>query len=125
MTFPQTQRVVVLGASANPARMSYQAVRELRDAGHEVLPVHPAISSLHGADVLTSLMEVRGEVDTLTVYVNQERSSAMEDLILEMQIKRVIFNPGAENPDLMKKLEAADIECLEACTLVMLRTGEF
>jgi predicted CoA-binding protein len=120
-----TQRVVVLGASANPARMSYQAVKELREAGHDVLPVHPAISSLHGADVLTDLSQVKGPVDTLTVYVNASRSSAMEDSILKLPLQRVIFNPGAENPDLMKNLSDVGVDCLEACTLVMLRTGEF
>lgn len=125
MSDPSTKRVVVLGASANPARMSYQAVKELRDAGHEVLPVHPALSSLMGADVLTDLQEVRGDVDTLTMYINAIRSAGMAEKIKELGVRRVIFNPGAENPELMEKLEAAGIVCLEACTLVMLRTGEF
>jgi predicted CoA-binding protein len=125
MNVANSKRVVVLGASANPARMSYQAVKELREAGHEVLPVHPALSSLLGADVLTDLEEVRGEVDTLTLYVNSTRSAGLADKILNLSAKRVIFNPGAENAELMKKLEAAGVECLEACTLVMLRTGDF
>lgn len=125
MNVSNSKRVVVLGASANPARMSYQAVKELREAGHEVLPVHPAISSLHGAEVLTDLMEVQGKVDTLTVYVNAARSSGMEEMMLDLPVQRVIFNPGAENPELMRKLQEAGMECLEACTLVMLRTGEF
>ena len=116
---------MVLGASANPARMSYQAVRELRDAGHEVIPVHPTVSSLHGADVITSLADVEGKVDTLTLYVNATRSSGMEKDILDLEVDRVLFNPGTENPQLTQKLESAGVECLEACTLVMLRTGGF
>lgn len=120
-----SQRVVVLGASANPARMSYQAVKQLRDAGHEVLPVHPAINTLLGSTVIANLSEVRGPVDTLTLYVNSNRSSGMQDEILGLQPKRVIFNPGAENPELLAKLEAAGIECLLACTLVLLRTEAF
>lgn len=119
------QRVVVLGASANPARMSYQAVKRLSEAGHEVVPVHPAIDTLLGADVTADLMEVRGKVDTLTVYVNPARSSAMTETIVERKPGRVIFNPGAENPELTSRLEAEGIPCENACTLVLLSTGEF
>jgi len=39
--------------------------------------------------------------------------------------KRIIFNPGTENQELKKLAEAQGIECLEACTLVMLSVGVY
>jgi hypothetical protein len=44
---------------------------------------------------------------------------------MRLQPKRVIFNPGTENPALMQQLAADGMEVEEACTLVMLHTGQF
>jgi predicted CoA-binding protein len=125
MSTSTPQRVVVLGASANPARMSYQAVKDLKAAGHEVIPVHPAVESILGSAVITDLQQVHGQIETVCMYVNAERSSSMSEVLCELKPGRVIFNPGAENPELKAILEASGISTLNACTLVMLKTDEF
>lgn len=125
MTNQEQQRVVVVGASSKPERYSNRAVRLLVQHGHEVVPVHPAASSIEGLPVVRSLEDVRGHVDTLTLYVSAERSSALESEITRLHPERVIFNPGAENPDLLAILEAQGILTEEACTLVLLSTNQF
>jgi predicted CoA-binding protein len=119
------QRVIVLGASAKPERYSNRAVRLLIQQGHDVVPVHPVVSLIEGLPVVSSLEDLSGHVDTVTLYVSAERSSALEDAIIHLHPDRVIFNPGAENPALRVTLEANGICTEEACTLVLLNTDQF
>ena len=119
------QTVAVLGASNNPERYSNMAVRRLREAGHHVIPVSPAFPAIEGLPVAKSLGEIEEPVDTLTLYVGPQRLAALTDEILRLAPKRVIFNPGTESPELAAALDRAGITHLEACTLVMLQTGQF
>ena len=119
------QRVVVLGASHKPERYSNQAIRLLREHGHEVIPVNPRLDEAEGLRVAHSLDEIEGAVDTLTLYVGAERSGGLIESILALHPGRVIFNPGTENPELESRLQAAGIPFEHACTLVLLRTGQF
>lgn len=119
------QTVAVLGASANPDRYSNMAVRRLREAGHRVIPVNPALEQIEGLPVAKSLGDIRESIDTLTLYVGPQRLAPLTDEILRLAPKRVIFNPGTESPDLATALDKANIPHLEACTLVMLQTGQF
>lgn len=125
MTDTNKETVVVVGASPNPERYSNKAVRALLDHGHKVIPIHPAVKEVCGIPVVASLEEIDMEVDTVTLYVNAAQSSKLTDALLELHPGRVIFNPGAENTALRIALERENIECLEACTLVMLATGQF
>ncbi|MFT5171467.1 MAG: putative CoA-binding protein [Candidatus Marinamargulisbacteria bacterium] len=117
--------VVVLGASHKASRFSNKAVRMLASYGHIVIPVHPKLGEVEGLRVFNSLAEVEKPVDTVTVYVNPEKSSEMITDILELSPSRVIFNPGSENQDLINLLEENGIHTVSACTLVLLRAGEF
>ncbi|NLF15833.1 MAG: CoA-binding protein [Lentisphaerae bacterium] len=119
------QQVAVLGASAKPERYSYQAVALLKAAGHAVYPVHPALETLQGLRVYHRLSEIPQALDTITVYLSPQHSSGLADAIVAARPRRVILNPGAENPDLARDLADAGIAVVEACTLVLLRTGQF
>ena len=120
-----SQTVAVLGASNNKERYSNMAVRRLREAGHRVIPVNPVLSEIEGLLVSKSLAEIKEPVDTLTLYVGPQRVAAMTQDIVRLAPKRVIFNPGTESPELAAALDRAGITHLEACTLVMLQTGQF
>jgi predicted CoA-binding protein len=117
--------VAVLGASPNEERYSFKAVRMLKEHGFQPIPVHPRGHTVDGVEGLKSLSDIDKNVDTLTLYVNSMISSQKLDEILALKPRRVIFNPGAENGDLERKLIDAGIEVVEACTLVMLRTDQF
>ena len=119
------QRVVVVGASAKPERYSNRAVRLLIQHGHDVVPIHPTESLIEGIPVVPTLEGLSGHVNTVTLYVSAKRSSTLEDAITSLKPNRVIFNPGAENPDLRAALEAQGIHTEEACTLVLLNTNQF
>ena len=119
------QTVAVLGASNNPERYANMAVHRLREAGHRVIPVNPALTEIEGLPVAKSLGDITDPIDTLTLYVGPQRSVPMMADILRLAPKRVIFNPGTESEDLATALDRANIPHLEACTLVMLQTGQF
>jgi hypothetical protein len=120
--------VAVLGASNDPSRYSYKAISLLKEYGHLPIPIHPRGQEVLGYKVYSSVAEIVGQgtkIDTLTMYVNPELSSKFQSDILALKPKRVIFNPGSENPGLEKALIEAGINVEEACTLVLLRTNQF
>lgn len=117
--------IAVLGASTNPERMSHKAVRLLKVRGYQPIPVHPAGHAVDGIPGVKTLDDLPSAPDTLTMYVNPDISNEETDRILKLHPRRVIFNPGAENPELADKLTDAGIEVVEECTLVMLRHGDF
>lgn len=121
------QTVVVLGASANPERYSNKAVRLLLEHGYPVAPVHPALEKVEGLSVTHDIADLPhdGTVDTVTVYLSPRISTTLTDPLLALAPRRVIFNPGAENPQLQAALETAGIGVETACTLVLLNTGQF
>ena len=119
------ENVVVVGASANEDRYSNKAMKMLAEYGHNPIPVAPAASEILGRQVFASVADVAGPVDTVTLYVGPPRQLGLFEQIIQLKPKRVIFNPGTENPDEYARLDAAGIEAIEACTLVMLRTRQF
>ena len=118
--------VVVVGASSDPERYSYKAMEMLEEFGHHPIPVHPKEKSVRGKKVFHHLKDLAGKkIDTITIYVNPDISKLMESDLISLRPERVIFNPGSENPNLSAKLEANGIKVENACTLVLLRTGQF
>jgi uncharacterized protein len=118
--------VVVLGASSDPSRYSNMAMIYLKERGFKAIPVHPRETEVEGIPVIQSLGSLKGTaVDTLTMYVSAALSNKMQADILALKPRRVIFNPGSENEELAQALKNAGAEVIEACTLVMLRTGQF
>lgn len=120
---PQT--VVVLGASDQPDRYSHQAVSLLTELGHRVIPVHPSLPKISEIPVRHQLDDIDESVHTLTLYLNPARLETMQEAIRKLHPQRVIFNPGTESTALQKSLTESGIPWIEACTLVLMRTGQF
>ena len=120
-----SERVVILGASDKPDRYAHRAFAMLREHGHVPVPVHPVLKEIEGVPVVADLSEVAGTVDTLTLYVNPSISETLADAIVALSPGRVIFNPGTESPKLATRLAEAGIPSEEACTLVLLGSGQF
>jgi len=97
----------------------------LKENGHVPVPVHPSGHTVGDLTAVKSLEDITDPIDTLTVYVNPKVSSGELERVLRLKPRRVIFNPGAENEELARELQEAGIEVVRACTLVMLRTGQF
>ena len=119
-----SKKTVVLGASPNPSRYAHLAVLRLTGYDHEVVPVGFREGDIKGHSILTGQPEV-DNVHTVTMYLSAKNQEQYIDYILGLKPKRIIFNPGAENPDLRKRAEMEDIEVVEDCTLVMLALNSY
>lgn len=120
----ETKKTLVLGASDNPSRYSYLAIHRLRNHGHPVA----AVGRKH---MLVGDVQVEKEkkhfdnIDTVTLYLNPIHQKEYYDYILSLKPKRIIFNPGAENDELVNLAKKNNIQPVEACTLVLLSTGQY
>jgi predicted CoA-binding protein len=119
-----SKKTLVLGASPNPARYSFLAINKLREHDHPVIAVGKKSSVVAGVPVQSEIAPIP-DLDTVTMYLNTENQKNYYDYILSQHPRRVIFNPGAENPEFEKLLAENGIKVLEACTLVLLGTGQY
>ena len=117
--------VAVIGASNKPHRYSYQVLKLLEEKGHMVFPVHQRLQDIEGIKVYSSVKAIQDSIHTITMYVNAAISNVLTDDILALNFQRIIFNPGAENPELENQAREKGIDTINACTLVMLKTGQF
>lgn len=118
------KKTLVMGASSNPARYSNKAIHKLLYYNHPVVAIGARPDKVEDVVIETGQIAFKG-IDTVTLYLNEERQHPLEDYILSLHPKRIIFNPGAENESLKIKAEKQGIECVEACTLVMLTIGDY
>ncbi|HTQ28989.1 MAG TPA: CoA-binding protein [Puia sp.] len=119
-----TKKTLVLGASDNPERYSYLAVNRLRTKGYPVVAIGRRKMKVSDVEVDTE-KKPYPEVDTVSVYLNPINQKEYYDYILSLHPRRIIFNPGAENEELQQLAERNGIKPVEACTLVLLGTGQF
>jgi predicted CoA-binding protein len=115
---------VVIGASPNADRYSYKATVSLKRYGHKVYPVGLRAGKIDGIEIITGRPALEN-IDTVTMYVGPQNQAVWQDYILSLKPKRIIFNPGAENSVLAEAAAKLGIECVEACTLVMLSIGNY
>ena len=118
------KKTVILGATPNPERYAYLATSRLKKAGHEVLPVGNKKGEIEGIVIDNGTPQYEG-VDTVTLYLNPDNQKPYYDYILSLKPKRIIFNPGTENWELVKLAKGQGIETEIACTLVLLSIGNY
>jgi predicted CoA-binding protein len=119
-----TKKTLVLGASENPARYSNMAIRRLRAHRHPVVAIGRKKGKVLDTPIDTE-KEAVADIDTITLYLNPTNQQPYYDYILSLHPRRIIFNPGAENDELAALAEQKGIIVEEACTLVMLNTGQY
>jgi predicted CoA-binding protein len=122
---PTMSTVAIIGASEKPERYAYKAQQMLIESGHEVFPVSRTGTAVLGIAGYRSIADIDKPIDTVTLYIGPPALPDAMPAILQKKPRRVIFNPGTESPIPMQQLRDAGIEVLEACTLVLLRTGQF
>ena len=120
------KKTVIIGATPNPSRYAYLAAEMLQEYKHEFVPIGIKRGGVFGKEILDlrTHPDIEG-VDTITLYINPTHQKEWYDYFFKLKPKRVIFNPGTENPEFEKKASEKGIEVIEACTLVMLSTGQY
>ncbi len=118
------KKTVVIGASENPERYAYLATLALQKHGHEVIPVGLREGNINGISILKGNPVIE-QVDTVTLYVGPQHQPAWYTYILSLKPRRVIFNPGTENPEFELLLKQKGTNVIQACTLVLLSVGSY
>ncbi|MBO0949106.1 CoA-binding protein [Fibrella forsythiae] len=117
-------KTLVIGASENTARYANRAAQSLLQHGHAIELIGLKAGQIQGYPIQTGLPTLN-DVDTVTMYVGARNQAGYVDYLKDLKPRRVIFNPGAENPELAQQLKKEGIEPIEACTLVMLSIGNY
>lgn len=118
------KKTLVFGASLNPSRYSNLAMNTLVVHQHEIVAFGLREGEVAGIKIDKELMPYT-DIDTVTLYMNATRQAPFYGYLVNLKPKRVIFNPGTENPEFFKVLKEAQIEFEMACTLVMLGTNQY
>src|SRR5690554_999866 len=119
-----SKKTLVLGASLNEARYSNMAVTRLKDSGHEVVAFGLKQGTINCVSIDTDLKPYEN-IDTVTLYLNPKNQVAYYDYMLSLNPKRVVFNPGTENPEYYDILKTNNIDFEVACTLVLLSINQY
>ena len=120
----KNKKTLVLGATTKPERYAFKAVSMLVDKGHSVLALGQNAGEVAGIKIQTKAIPLKN-IDTVTLYLNPTRQRDYYNYIVEAKPKRVIFNPGTENPEFYQLLKLNDIKVEVACTLVLLTTNQY
>ena len=120
----EKKKTLVIGASENPARYSNLAINKLKYHRHPVMAIGRKKGMVAGIPVETEKKPFT-DIDTVTLYLNPGHQKEYYDYIISLHPKRIIFNPGAENDELVTLARTNDIKTMEACTLVLLSTGQY
>ena len=119
-----SKKTLVIGASEKPDRYSNMAIRRLRAAGHPVVALGLKKGKVEDVEIHTG-HPILTDIHTVTLYVGPQHQSSLFDYLGSIHPQRIIFNPGTENESLMEQLRAGGMEVNQACTLVMLSTGQY
>lgn len=118
------KKTLIVGATENRDRYANRAAQSLLAHGHPIEMIGLRAGEVRGVPIRTGLPELT-DIDTVTMYVGSKNQSGYYDYLKKLKPRRVIFNPGAENPELERELKQVGIEPLNACTLVMLSVGTY
>lgn len=119
-----SKKTLIIGASENPERYANKAFHSLNHHGHEVVMVGNKAGNIENNPIQTGMPSF-SDLDTITLYLNPKNQEAYYNYILSLKPRRIIFNPGTENDELELLANEKGIETLEACTLVLLSTGQY
>lgn len=118
------KKTLVLGASDHPERYSFLAMNRLKHHGHDVVGIGKHKAVVAGEEIFTEQVPLE-DIHTVTLYLNPGHQQQYYNYILALKPQRIIFNPGTENEELFQLAKQNNIEPVEACTLVMLSTGQY
>jgi uncharacterized protein len=117
-------KTLVIGASPNPSKYSFKAVKLLKIMGYEVIPLGIRSGKIEDIEIMTGKPLINS-IHTVTLYIGIDKQADYYDYILSLKPKRIIFNPGTENDEFVKTAKSKGIKVDINCTLVMLNSGMY
>lgn len=117
-------KTLVIGATTNKDRYAYKAIQSLINKSHQVVAIGAKEGMALDVKIETKKVLFKG-IDTVTLYLNPKNQEEYYDYIISLKPRRIIFNPGTENPEFYERLKQNNIEFEVACTLVLVATNQY
>jgi len=117
-------KTIVLGASPDPLRFSNKAVKSLIRHNHEVIPLGNRTGRIAGKDIIIGQPDFE-DIHTVALYLNPENQKEYYNYIVKLSPRRVIFNPGTINEELIELVKKNNIEPVLDCALIMLNNNKY
>lgn len=115
----------VIGVTPNQNRYAFKAVTKLCEHKYPVTALGFRTGDVACDSIITDWPKTIENLKVVSMYIGPARQPEFYDYIIELNPKKIIFNPGTENHEFYKMLDSVGIEYEEACTLVLLSTGAY
>lgn len=116
--FLEYKNWVVVGDVLNRLKYAYKILSSLTEADFNVVGLNPSVKT---EDAYTSLGDVPYKIDVLNLCINPIKGIKILQEAHELKIDKVLIQPGAESPEILKFCIENGIQAIEGCTLVELR----
>jgi uncharacterized protein len=110
--------VAVVGASSNRNKFGNKAFRAFQQKGYTVIPVNPNEAEVEGTKTVSSVLDIDGEIDMITMYVPPTIGVRVLDDIAKKGAKEVWLNPGADDDDVVARARELGLNVIVACSIV-------
>lgn len=115
--FMKMKNWAVIGDVDNTLKYAYQIRNELKEKGYKAYGVHPQGTGF----TYRSLKSIPGPIDIVDLCINPRDGLNYAKEIIELGIKYVLIQPGAQSNEVIALLRTNHVEVLEGCALVGLR----
>lgn len=120
------KKTIIIGATTNPVRYAYLAAEMFIKKNIPFVPVGIKKGTLFGKEILDlNERPCIEDVDTITLYIGPKNQPEWYDYLISLKPKRIIFNPGTENSELIGLAKEKKIEISIACTLVLISSNQY
>lgn len=124
MANKNSKKTLVLGASLNNSRFSNICINTLVDNNIPTEAIGLKHGEVAGVPIQTGLPQL-DDIHTITLYLGPPNQKQYFDYIVSLSPRRIIFNPGTWNPDLVMLAKEHNIEVVNNCTLMMISGGYY
>ncbi|CAN5717168.1 hypothetical protein BH11PLA1_BH11PLA1_11350 [soil metagenome] len=115
-------RVAIIGASNDRSKFGNRALRAYRRAGHDAIPVNPALTVVEGVPCVPDVAAIDGPIDRVLFYVPPAVGKALLPALAERAaltpIGELWLNPGADGPEVIAEAHRLNLHAVRACAIV-------
>ena len=113
-----SKTVAVIGASSNRHKFGNKALRAFAKQGYSVIAVNPNESEVEGYRTYASVLDVPGDIDMATVYVQPDVAVKVIEELAQKRVPEVWLNPGADGPDVVRRARELGVNTIQACSIM-------